>query len=131
MNYSLQMYKYNITGPGSQTNGNGYQIGPTAIDWVGPRPDSIVWANLVMLNVPSQPVYLPLRSISLEEWASLPIQQIPPISVTSLFYYDPQFPNGVFNVFPPLSAGNQIQLYTFGVLPSPSSLSDIYGGPPG
>lgn len=145
MNYSLPSYTYPITGPGSQTGGNGYLVGPTATtapatdttapgganDWLGPRPESIVQANLVMLNQPQQPVYLPLRSLTTEEWASLSVQQITPISVTSMFYYDPQWPNGVFNVFPPLSAGNSIQLYTFGILNSPTSLTDAYGGPPG
>ncbi len=131
MNYALPSYTYPVTGPGSQTGGNGYEIGPTAADWVGPRPESIVQANLVMLNVPNQPVYLPLRSLTTEEWASLSILQIPPISVTSLFYYQATWPNGVFNVFPPLSAGNSIQLYTFGIMDAPTSLTDAYGGPPG
>ncbi len=129
--YRVPMYEYDITGPGSQTNGNGYEIGPTAADWVGPRPDSILWANLVMLNVPSQPVYLPLRSLTVEQWASLSIQAIPPISVTSLYYYDANWENGIFNVFPPLLAGNKIQLYCIGTLDAPTSLTDAYGGPPG
>ena len=145
IHYTVPSVQYPITGPGSQTGGNGYLIGPTATtapatqhtepggpnDWLGPRPESIVAANLVMLNVPNQPVYLPLRSITVEAWASLAIKQIPPISVTSLFFYDGKWPNGIFNVFPPLSPGNAVQLFTFGVMQAPTSLTDAYGGPPG
>lgn len=131
MHYAVPTYYYPITGPGSQTGGNGYEIGPTAADWVGPRPESIIHANLVMLNTPAQPVYVPLRSITAEEWAGLSVLQIPPITVTSLFYYSADWPSGIFNVFPPLSAGNAIQLYCFGILDAPTSLTDAYGGPPG
>jgi hypothetical protein len=129
--YAIPSVTYPITGPGSQTNGNGYEIGPTAADWVGPRPESIIQANLVMMNVPNMPVYLPLISLTAEAWASLSILQIPPIQVTSMFWYNPTWPNGTFNVFPPLAPGNSIQLYTFGVLEAPTSLTDAYGGPPG
>lgn len=138
--YSNPVFQHNVTGPGSQTNGNGYQIGPTAADWVQPRPTSIIRANLVLLNTGPQLVYLPLQPITQEEWANLAIQQIPPISVTSLFWYDPQFPNGVFNVFPPLS-GNAIQIYQWGVLQPPvafanagnvaAALATSYAMPPG
>lgn len=99
-------------------------------DWVSPRPDSIVRANCVMLNQGPQPVYIPLRLISAEEWASLSIRQITGINVTNLAYYDPQFPNGVLNLFPPL-IGNGIELFTWGPLGVPTSLSAPYSAPPG
>lgn len=119
--YSIPDYVYPVTGPGSQTNGNGYEVGPTAADWVGPRPVSIARANLVQTNMGPQPVYIQLRNVSMEAWADLAIQQIPGIDITSIYYYDPQYPNGVFNVFPPLT-GNSIQLYTWGFLTPPPSL---------
>lgn len=101
MGFSIPQYVYPVTGPGSQSGGNGYQLGPTAADWVGPRPESIVRANLEMTSMGAQPVYLPIRMLSAEDWASLSIRQIPGINVTNLAYWEPQFPNGVFNVFPP------------------------------
>ncbi len=195
MGFSIPQYVYPVTGPGSQSGGNGYSIGPiftftgtTSIgsgivtlvsntlglivgqkvtgtgipasttiasidsatqitlsahatgagsitisvipDFIGPRPDSIVRANLVMTNVGPQPVYLPIRMISVEEWAALAIRQIPAINVTNIAYYDPQFPQGVFNVFPPLN-GNSIELFTWPAFATPLSLTASYSAPPG
>jgi hypothetical protein len=130
MGWSIPQYVYPVTGPGSKSGGNGYDIGPTATNWVGPRPESIVRANLVMTSVGPQPVYLPIRMLSAEDWASLSIRQIPGINVTNLAYYDPQYPNGVFNVFPPLT-GNSIELFTWAAFAVPASLSAAYSAPPG
>lgn len=128
--YSNPDFVYPVTGPGSQTNGNGYTVGPSGADWTGPRPTSIIRANLVQTTVGPQPVYIPIQPISQEQWASLAIRQIPAVNITSVFWYDPQFPNGVFNVFPPLS-GNSIELFQWGTLSVPNALSASYSGPPG
>lgn len=128
--YSNPDFVYPVTGPGSQTNGNGYQIGPTAADWVGPRPTAIIRANLVQTTVGPQPVYIPIKPISQEQWAALAIRQIPAVNITSVFWYDPQYPNGVFNVFPPLN-GNSIEIFQWGVLSVPATLGTSYSGPPG
>lgn len=136
MGFSIPDYQYTVAGPGSQSGGNGYLIGPTAHaagnanDFQGPRPNSIVRANCVMTNLGTQPVYIHMRPISVEEWAALAIRQIPAINVTSLFYYDPQFPNGVLNVFPPL-IGNAIELFCWEALAVPSTLGSNYSAPPG
>ena len=128
--YSNPVYQHSVSGPGSQTNGNGYQVGPTAADWVQPRPESIIRANVVFTSVGPQPVYIHITPVSQEEWASLAIQQIPAVNITSIFWYDPQWPNGVFNVFPPLN-GNAIQLYQRGILVPPATLATPYTAPPG
>jgi hypothetical protein len=130
MGFSIPTYVYPVTGPGSQSGGNGYQLGPTAADWVGPRPESIVRANLKMTSVGPQPVYLPIRMLSAEDWASLAIRQIPGINVTNLAYWDPQFPNGVFNVFPPLT-GNAIELFCWQGFAAPATLATAYSAPAG
>lgn len=136
MGFSIPQYTYAVGGPGSQSGGNGYLVGPTAHaagnanDFQGPRPEAIVRANLKMTSVGPQPVYIPIRMISVEEWASLAIRQIPGINVTSLAYYDPQFPNGVFNVFPPLT-GNSIELFTWPSFAVPANLAATYSAPPG
>lgn len=98
-------------------------------DFVGPRPPAIVRANLKFTSGTAQPVYIHLTPISAEEWASLAIRQIPAIDVTNIFYYDPQYPNGVFNVFPPLS-GNSIELFTTQFLGVPLTLAMPYSAPP-
>lgn len=98
-------------------------------DFVGPRPPAIVRANLKFTSGTAQPVYIHLTPMSAEEWASLAIRQIPAIDVTNIFYYDPQYPNGVFNVFPPLS-GNSIELFTTQFLGVPVTLATPYSAPP-
>lgn len=130
MQFTNPDYVYPVTGPGSQSGGNGYQIGPTAADWVGPRPEIIIHANLVQTTVGPQPVYIPIKAISQEQWANLAIRQIPAVNITAVFWYDPQFPNAVFNVFPPLS-GNSIELFQTGVLVPPTTLSSAFSAPPG
>ena len=130
MGFSIPQYTYAVTGPGSKSNGNGYDVGPSATNWVGPRPESIVRANLVMTSVGPQPVYLPIRMLSAEDWADLSIRQIPGINVTNLAYYDPQFPNGVFNVFPPLT-GNSIELFCWSGFATPATLATAYSAPAG
>lgn len=141
--FSNPYYQHTITGPGSQTLGNGYLIGPTATtaaatattaagganDWNQPRPVSILGANLVLTNG-AQPIYIPMTPLSQEDWMELSVQQIPAISIATAFWYDPQWPNGVFNVFPPLN-GNAVQIYQWGVLTPPTLLTDPYTAPPG
>lgn len=129
-NFDNPDYVYPVTGPGHFTQGNGYDVGPTAADWVGPRPISIVRANLVFTSGGQPPVYIGLTPISEQEWADLAIKQIPAINITSVFWYNPKFPNGIFNVFPPLN-GNSIQLYQWGVLAAPAALNNVFSAPPG
>lgn len=143
-NFSNPYYQYSITGPGSQTNGNGYLLGPaaqtalatattlagTANDWNGPRPEGIIRANLVLLNVGSAPIYIGMAPLNQSQWAALGIQKLPAIGIATCYWYDPQYPNGVFNVFPPLNA-NAVQIYQWGVLVPPATLATAYSAPPG
>lgn len=100
-------------------------------DFVMPfRPESIIRANMVLTNTPPQPIYINIRMLTQVEWASLSIQQVPSIDITTQAWYDPQFPLGVFNVFPPLN-GNSLQFYVWGVLAPPASLTSDYTAPPG
>jgi hypothetical protein len=108
---------------------NGSQALTATPDFVGPRPPAIVRANLKFTSGTAQPVYIHLTPISAEEWSSLAIRQIPAIDVTSVFYYDAQYPNGVFNVFPPLN-GNAIELFTNQFLGVPLTVASPYSAPP-
>jgi hypothetical protein len=130
MGFSVPQYTYPVTGPGSQSSGNGYQIGPSAADWVGPRPEAIIRANLKFTSAGAYPVYMPIKMLSAVEWANLSIRQMPGVNVTSMAYYDPQFPNGVFNVFPPLT-GNSIELFTWPGFTVPATPATAYSAPPG
>lgn len=142
--FSNPSYTYPILGSGSQTGGNGYLVGPSAQhapatpttlpggpnDWQGPRPSSIIAANLIFTNIQPNPVYIRLTPVTQKQWSTLSVLQIGPTQVTSIFWYDPQFPNGIFNVFPPLN-GNSIQLYQQGSLVPPAELDSPYSAPPG
>lgn len=124
-----------ITGPTTITlsqlaTANGAQTISVTPDFVGPRPESIIRANLVFTNQGPQPVYIQLVPYSQEEWAALSILQIPATNVTNVFWYDPQFPQGVINVFPPINQ-NALQFYTWGVLAPPTSLTTVFNFPPG
>lgn len=100
-------------------------------DFIGPRPEAIIRMNLLLTSAsPAQPSRIPLAPMSAEEWANLPVVQFSPVDVTTAFYYDPQFPQGVINVFPPLN-GNSLEFFTWGVLTPPTSLTASYSAPPG
>lgn len=97
----------------------------------GPRPEAIVRMNLYLTSAnPSQPTRIPLAPMSAEEWANIPVVSLIPINVATSFYYDPQYPQGVINVFPPLN-GNSLEIFTWGFLNPPTTLAATYSAPPG
>lgn len=99
--------------------------------FTGPRPEAIVRMNLFLTSAsPSQPSRIPMAPMSAEEWANLPVVQFTANNVATSFYYDPQFPQGVINVFPPLN-GNSLEIFTWGFLTPPTSLTQTYSAPPG
>ena len=131
MQYTQPDLTHTVTGPGSQSGGNGYTIGPAGADITGPRPTSIIRANCVLQPTSANPVYVQLQPLTLEEWAAKGVRKIPAIGLTTQFYYDPQFPNGVLNVFPPILAGTVLELFQFGAFAAPATLVTAYAGPPG
>lgn len=114
----------NATSTGPQT----LTLTPT---FVGPRPEAILRMNLYMTSAsPTQPTRIPLTPLQAEEWANISVIQITAVNVTTVFYYDPQFPQGVINVWPPLN-GNSLEFFTWGFLTPPTSLTATYTAPPG
>lgn len=138
MQYTNPDYVFPVTGPGHGTTGNGqtfggtgYQIGPTAADFVAPRPEAIIAMNLYQTSAsPTQPTRIPIQMISMEEWLTIPVIQLTPINVTTTAAYDPQWPNGVIWVWPPLN-GNSLEIFTWGQLTPPATLGAAYSAPPG
>ena len=99
--------------------------------FAGPRPEGIVRMNLYMTSTsPSQPTRIPITLVGAEQWAAIPVLQITAINVTTTCYYDPQMPQGVLNVWPPLN-GNSLEIFTWGFLTPPVSLSTPVTLPPG
>ena len=139
MAYTQPDYVFPIIGPGHGTTGNGqsfggtgYQIGPSAADFVvNPRPNVICRMNLYMTSAsPTEPTRIPINMISMEEWMNIPVIQIPAINIATTAAYDPQWPNGVIWVWPPLN-GNSLEIFTWGQLVPPASLGATYTAPPG
>ena len=139
MNYTMPDYVFPVTGPGHGSTGNGqhfggtgYQIGPTALDFVTPtRPVAIVRMNLYMTSVsPSSPTRIPLSPISMEEWMGIAVLQIVATNVTTVYAYDPQYPNGVIWLWPPLN-GNSLEIFTWGSLAPPLNLAAAMAVPVG
>lgn len=98
---------------------------------LGPRPEAILRMNLYMTSVnAAQPTRIPLAPVSAEQWANIAVIQLTPINVTTVFYYDPQFPQGVINVWPPLN-GNSLEIFTWGFLTPPTTLQTVVMEPPG
>lgn len=111
------------------TTGNA--VGTITPTFIGPRPEAIVRMNLMLTSAnPTQPTRLPLAPMSAEEWGSIPVVQFNATNVATSFYYDPQFPQGVINVFPPLN-GNALEIFTWGFLTPPTDLAASYTAPPG
>ena len=136
MMYTMPDYVFPVTQPGHGVTGNGqsfggsgFQIGPTALDFVAPRPTAIVRMNLYYAGVPS-PTRIPLSQISMEQWMNIAVVVLTPINVTTVFAYDPQWPNGVIWVWPPLN-GNALEVFTWGALAPPTALTDAFSAPPG
>ncbi len=138
LNYTMPDYVFPITGPGTGTTGNGqtfggsgYSIGPSGADFTAPRPVTIVRMNLYLTSAnPAQPSRLPISMISMEEWMNIPVIQLTPINVALVAAYDPQYPNGVIWVWPPLN-GNSLEIFTWGQLTPPATLGAAYAVPPG
>lgn len=96
-----------------------------------PRPEAIIRANLWMNSTsPTSPSRLPLSPVGVEQWANIWVLALTPINVTTVYYYDPQYPQGVLNLWPPLN-GNSIEIFTWGFLTPPASLTTIMNVPPG
>jgi hypothetical protein len=128
---------YPINTTGYKGNSYQYTIGPSGsgADLICPqaaRPVSIRRANWVWtITTPTQPQRLPIRLIDESEWYNIIQLPIPGALMAVYMWYDPQEPVGVINLWPPVEPGNQIELYTWGQLTWPSTLSSTVTFAPG
>lgn len=133
MPYTVPRYTYAVTGSGYLANNRDYQIGPAAAagNFVGPRPNKILKANLLITNTtPNSRV--PLAILPFEDYGDIPVLAVPPSRITEALYYEPTFPTGIIHFWPPIN-GNSIELWTEGVLVAPAALVTVVAGtwPPG
>lgn len=137
MQYTEPDYIFPVTGPGHGVTGNGqtfngagYQIGPTAVDFVTPaRPEALNRVNVYMTTAPT-PARVPISLVSFEEWLSIIAPIIPPINIGLIAAYDAQWPNGVLWVWPQMN-GNSLEIFTWGALVPPATLSTPWTAPSG
>lgn len=106
-----------------------YTVG-TGGDWNIPRPARIDRAGVIING--TYPTELPLRKISIQEWA----QEYPAKTVTSsmatAFYEDGGYPLINVTLWPvPASPGYEIALYTWSPLQNFPDLDTDYQFPPG
>lgn len=138
MQFTVPDYVYNINGSGTATvsptgggaPGYGYTIGASGADLTGPRPTEIVRCNLVLLNNPTMPVRIQIPVLTAEQWAAITVRDLTPISTVTFIYYEPRWPNGVIWLWPPMSSGNQIELFVAGSITAPTATSNTFTYPP-
>lgn len=92
-----------------------YEIGPTAADWVTPRPPKIEEASTISLQQPVQPLEIPLAILTFDQWQLIPQKNILSTWPQALWYDPAQqwLPNAKVNVWPVPSINNQIAIYAW------------------
>lgn len=86
-----------------------HTIGPNSADWtITGRPTKIIGAN-VILNTVSPAIRLPIRIRDDEWWLNEAVQGLATSIVTDL-YYEPDWPNGMVNLWPVPTAAYPIEL---------------------
>lgn len=131
MPFTTPEYTYPVTGAGFKGNNRDYQIGPTAVDFIGPRPARILKANLIITtSTPNSRI--PLAVLPFDDYGDIPVLTLPPTGITEALYYEATYPNGVIHCWPPI-AYNSIEIWTQGALIAPATLATVVAGtfPPG
>ncbi len=139
MQFSNPDEYFSIANSGFMGNSYQYTIGPigSGADLITSarlrvRPVSIRRANWGWtINTPNQPQRLPIQLIDESEWMRIIQLPIPGALLAIYLWYDPQFPLGVLNVWPPVQPGNKFELYMWGQLAYPVATSTTFSSPPG
>lgn len=139
MQFSNPDEYFAISTSGFKANSYQYTLGPigagadlTTSTRLSTRPVSIRRANWVWtINTPTQPQRLNIKMIDESEWMSIIQLPIPGALQAIYCWYDPQFPLGVLNFWPPVQPGNQVELYMWGQLIYPASTATTFIFPPG
>jgi hypothetical protein len=124
-------FTYSVVSTGFHGNSRDFQIGPTAADFIGPRPVRILKCNLIFSST-SPPSRVPVEVLPWEDYGSISVLTVPATGVTTSLYYEPTFPNGIIHVWPPLSS-NALEIWQNGALVAPATLATVVAGtfPPG
>lgn len=121
-----------------------YQIGPTAADFAGPRPNKIEDANLIILDAPSLPLRRAMKILTAQQYSLVKLQDVQ-TTIPEWLYYDNGYDagdgggngnlptgNGTIIIYPvPQASQNQLELWTWAHLlqiPSVTSSWDMQPG---
>lgn len=86
---------------------NSYTIGQSGSpDFNSVRPDTVTNQWLTDLTNPSMPLNFPLQYYTKEQYDAINLQDIQ--AIPRFLYYDPQFPNGIINIYPTSSSTNYV-----------------------
>lgn len=106
-----------------------YQIGLTApAPFNVASPQRITLANIILPGTPL--LRQPLRILNDTEWARIRLQTLPG-AITSAIYPDYNFPVGTISLYGQPSAGYQLELYTWTLIPKFAAVTDVVTLPDG
>ena len=104
-----------------------YTIGIGA-DFDAPRPMRIEDANIVLVG--AQEVHVPLRILTDRQWAAKRLREIP-TSIPTEMYYDNDYPIAKIYLWGYPVAGNDLELFTWQMIPQFATMTDAVQLPPG
>lgn len=97
------------------TSKNAYTIGPSAADFIAPRPLRIEEANIILTS-PTPVVRIPISIITMDEWAGISYRDIQS-NIPLYLYYDLGFNETVgyatINLWPQPQAGYQLEIFVW------------------
>jgi hypothetical protein len=105
-----------------------YTYGPGG-NFNATRPDRIERANLIYTDT-GEALYLPIQMLSMDQWASIRLQNIGSPIPTQL-YAEPSFPLMNVSFLPYPTENQQVQFYTWTALGGFSAMTDTVNVPPG
>ncbi len=107
-----------------------YTIG-TGGDFNDARPGKILRGAVINNANPSQPLEIPMKQLSVDEWAEIRIKDLTQAFPTR-FYYEPSYPLGTIRVWPvPTDSSYQLAMYYWVPVGQFADLVTSYDLPPG
>lgn len=126
--YSTRTDTYTLT-PGTQSYTLGTDPSTSAVGTLSPvRPARITGINLVMSGN-GTPVYIPLRSLDVDEWAAITVPAIP--GIPHAYYADYEYPYCGLYFYSLPSLAYQVVVYSWQGLTQVVNLSDTVMFPDG
>jgi hypothetical protein len=128
MIYQIPRLTFSLT-PGQQTYNYGLDP-PNPWDFNSPRPARIERMGIIWLGNASQPLELPMEYLTVAQWQEIPVKNI--LSSLPQYCWDDQgFPFRSLNFWPIPNAIDQIAVYPWAALTTPTTLTTQMAFPPG